>query len=66
MNKKNSYYRFWFSVQLIARRVRELNIYSIILPHDLKDSHVDFSKLKVLFYQVGLNVIQKILKLNKS
>ena len=28
--------------QLIARRVRELNVYSIILPYDFKESYIEF------------------------
>ena len=54
--------------QLIARRVRELNIYSIILPHDFKDSHVDFSKIKGIILSGGPSSVysKNSPKLNKS
>ena len=39
--------------QLIARRVRELNVYSIILPHDFKESYVDFSNINGIILSGG-------------
>ena len=39
--------------QLIARRVRELNVYSIILPHDFKDSYVDFNNINGIILSGG-------------
>jgi len=39
--------------QLIARRVRELNIYSIILPHDFKESYVDFDSIRGIILSGG-------------
>ena len=39
--------------QLIARRIRELNVYSIILPHDFKESYVDFNSIKGIILSGG-------------
>ena len=39
--------------QLIARRVRELNVYSIILPHDFKESYVDFNNINGIILSGG-------------
>ena len=39
--------------QLIARRVRELNAYSIILPHDFKESYIDFNNIKGIILSGG-------------
>tara|TARA_Y100000994_G_scaffold208550_1_gene181540 strand:+ start:3612 stop:5150 length:1539 start_codon:yes stop_codon:yes gene_type:complete len=39
--------------QLIARRVRELNVYSIILPHDFKESDVNFKDIKGIILSGG-------------
>jgi len=39
--------------QLIARRIRELNVYSIILPHDFKSSQVDFHDIKGIILSGG-------------
>ena len=54
--------------QLIARRVRELNIYSIILPHDFKESHVDFSSIKGIILSGGPSSVydKSSPKLNKA
>ena len=39
--------------QLIARRVRELNVYSIILPYDFKESYVDFNNINGIILSGG-------------
>ena len=39
--------------QLIARRIRELNIYSIILPHDFQESYVDLNSIKGIILSGG-------------
>ena len=39
--------------QLIARRVRELNVYSIILPYDFKESYIKFDKIKGIILSGG-------------
>jgi len=39
--------------QLIARRVRELNVYSIILPHNFEESYVDFNNINGIILSGG-------------
>ena len=39
--------------QLIARRIRELNIFSIILPYDFQESYIDLTRLKGMILSGG-------------
>jgi len=53
--------------QLIARRVRELNVYSIILPYDFKESYIKFDKIKGIILSGGPSSVydEESPKLNK-
>ena len=54
--------------QLIARRIRELNVYSIIIPHDFQESYVDFNSIKGIILSGGPSSVYDELspKLNKN
>ncbi len=39
--------------QLIARRIRELNVYSIILPYDFEESYIDLNNIKGVILSGG-------------
>ena len=43
--------------QLIARRVRDSNVYSEILPWDIDEKKFNRSIQKVLFYPAALNLL---------
>ena len=54
--------------QLIARRVRELNVYSIILPYDFQESYIDFKEIEGIILSGGPSSVydEKSPKLNKN
>jgi len=54
--------------QLIARRIRELNVYSIILPHDFQESYIDFNSIKGIILSGGPSSVyeKKSPQLNKK
>ena len=39
--------------QLIARRIRELKVYSIILPYDFQEFHIDLNSIKGIVLSGG-------------
>ena len=39
--------------QLIARRIRELNVYSIILPYDFQESCIELNNIKGIVLSGG-------------
>ncbi len=54
--------------QLIARRIRELNVYSIILPHDFQESYINLKNIKGIILSGGPSSVydKKSPKLNKN
>jgi len=54
--------------QLIARRIRELNVYSIILPHDFQESYINLKNIKCIILSGGPSSVydKKSPKLNKN
>ena len=54
--------------QLIARRVREINVYCEILPYDVEPKRIEQFNPKAIFFQVGPirfmpKILQKLRKL---
>ena len=43
--------------QLIARRVRELNVFSIIVPYDFDESYLDVNNIKGIIIKIGIQPI---------
>ena len=54
--------------QLIARRIRELNVYSIIIPHDFQESYISLKNIKGIILSGGPSSVydKESPKLNKK